>query len=108
MTAPSYDEARAEYQRRYAEWHLLQQEYATAWNSGRAPTTETVVALSAAERELRAASGAMHRAAGSPSRRMAPVCPTLPEKHPRRTNAVVYLIAAILSELAGWMAGRHH
>lgn len=108
MSAPSYDEARAEYQRRYAEWHRLQHDYAAAWREGRAPGIPALTALSDAERALRAASGAMHRAAGTPSRRMAPVCPTIPERHPRRQTAVVHCVAALLAGLAGWLIGNRH
>lgn len=101
----SYDDARAEYQRRYADWHRLQQQWTASWRDGKAPGLDLITALSLAERELRAASGAMHRCADAPSRKLAPVAPTLPDPHHRRHTAAVYTLATLAAGIAGALLG---
>jgi hypothetical protein len=98
MSAPTYDQARERYQQAYTHWRELQRQWVASWENGGSPGIPLVSALSLAERELRAVTGAMHRAA-PPMRHRSPVPPHhTPDA--RRENILTHILAAVLAVFA--------
>lgn len=92
----TYDEARAQYQQAYTHWRELQRQWVEAWDTG-SPGIPLTVALSEAERALRAATGALHRATPNPARPWKAAPPTLRDPSDRWTDTAVHVLAATLA-----------